>query len=81
MSVRDFLTRVRVAIAQDLVAHTDEKLEAIATRLGFATRRTCPRVPADYRTAAERVSPITTLTPLPAAPDRARAAGTPHSET
>ena len=36
MSVRDYLTRVRVAIAQDLLAHTDEKLEAIAARLGFA---------------------------------------------
>jgi len=36
MSVRDYLTRVRVAIAQDLLAHTDEKLEAIAERLGFA---------------------------------------------
>ena len=36
MSVRDYLTRVRVTIAQDLLAHTDEKLEAIATSLGFA---------------------------------------------
>jgi len=36
MSVRDYLTRVRVAIAQDLLAHTDEKLESIAARLGFA---------------------------------------------
>jgi FixJ family two-component response regulator/AraC-like DNA-binding protein len=36
MSVRDYLTRVRVTIAQDLLAHTDEKLESIAARLGFA---------------------------------------------
>lgn len=36
MSVRDYLTRVRVTIAQDLLAHTDEKLESIAPRLGFA---------------------------------------------
>jgi FixJ family two-component response regulator/AraC-like DNA-binding protein len=36
MSVRDYLTRVRVTIAQDLLAHTDEKLEAVAARLGFA---------------------------------------------
>jgi len=57
MSVRDFLTRVRVAIAQDLVAHTDEKLEAIATRLGFADtshlahvfQRITGRPPSAYR--------------------------------
>ena len=36
MSVRDYLTRVRVTIAQDLLAHTDETLESIAARLGFA---------------------------------------------
>jgi FixJ family two-component response regulator/AraC-like DNA-binding protein len=36
MSVRDYLTRVRVTIAQDFLAHTDEKLESIAARLGFA---------------------------------------------
>jgi AraC-like DNA-binding protein/ActR/RegA family two-component response regulator len=36
MSVRDYLTRVRVTIAQDLLAHTDEKLESIAASLGFA---------------------------------------------
>ena len=36
MSVRDYLTRVRVTIAQELLATTDEKLESIATRLGFA---------------------------------------------
>jgi CheY-like chemotaxis protein/AraC-like DNA-binding protein len=34
-SVRSYLTRVRVAIAQDLLAHSDQKLEAIASRLGF----------------------------------------------
>jgi FixJ family two-component response regulator/AraC-like DNA-binding protein len=57
MSVRDFLTRVRVTIAQDLVAHTDEKLEAIATRLGFADtshlahvfQRITGRPPSAYR--------------------------------
>src|SRR5207249_3773857 len=36
MSVRDYLTRVRVAMAQDLLAHTDEKLESVAAQLGFA---------------------------------------------
>jgi len=35
LSVRDYLTRVRVAIAQDLLAGTDEKLDAIAARVGF----------------------------------------------
>ena len=30
MSVRDYLTRVRVSIAQDLLAHTDEKLESMS---------------------------------------------------
>jgi AraC-like DNA-binding protein len=57
MSVRDFLTRVRVTIAQDLVAHSDEKLEAIATRLGFADtshlahvfQRITGRPPSAYR--------------------------------
>jgi FixJ family two-component response regulator/AraC-like DNA-binding protein len=57
MSVRDFLTRVRVTIAQDLVAHTDDKLEAIATRLGFADtshlahvfQRITGRPPSAYR--------------------------------
>jgi DNA-binding response OmpR family regulator len=57
MSVRDFLTRVRVTIAQDLVAHTDEKLEAIAIRLGFADtshlahvfQRITGRPPSTYR--------------------------------
>ena len=36
MSVRSYLTRVRVTIAQDLLAHTDDKLEAIAGRVGFS---------------------------------------------
>ena len=57
MSVRDYLTRVRVTIAQDLLAHTDEKLEAIATRLGFADtshlahvfQRVTGRPPSAYR--------------------------------
>ena len=57
MSVRDYLTRVRVAIAQDLLAHTDEKLESIAARLGFADtshlahvfQRTMGRPPSAYR--------------------------------
>jgi DNA-binding response OmpR family regulator len=35
LSVRDYLTRVRVAIAQDLLATTDEKLDVIAVRVGF----------------------------------------------
>lgn len=57
MSVRDYLTRVRVTIAQDLLAHTDEKLEAIAARLGFADtshlahvfQRITGRAPSTYR--------------------------------
>jgi FixJ family two-component response regulator/AraC-like DNA-binding protein len=57
MSVRDYLTRVRVTIAQDLLAHTDEKLEAIATQLGFADtshlahvfQRVTGRPPSAYR--------------------------------
>lgn len=57
MSVRDYLTRVRVTIAQDLLAHTDEKLEAIAARLGFADtshlahvfQRVTGRPPSAYR--------------------------------
>ena len=60
MSVRDYLTRVRVTIAQDLLAHTDEKLEAIATTLGFADtshlahvfQRVTGRPPSTYRRAA-----------------------------
>jgi FixJ family two-component response regulator/AraC-like DNA-binding protein len=57
MSVRDYLTRVRVAIAQDLLAHSDEKLESIAARLGFADtshlahvfQRIIGRPPSAYR--------------------------------
>ena len=60
MSVRDYLTRVRVAIAQDLLAHSDEKLESIAARLGFADtshlahvfQRITGRPPSTYRRAA-----------------------------
>jgi transcriptional regulator GlxA family with amidase domain len=48
---------VRVTIAQDLLAHTDEKLEAIATQLGFADtshlahvfQRVTGRPPSAYR--------------------------------
>jgi len=35
MTVMDYLARVRVAIAQDLLAHTDDKLVHIAARVGF----------------------------------------------
>src|SRR5438309_257127 len=60
MSVRDYLTRVRVTIAQDLLAHPDEKLESIAARLGFADtshlahvfQRITRRPPNVYRGAA-----------------------------
>lgn len=44
MSVKDYLTRVRVAIAQDLLAHTDGKLSPIATRLGFVDASHLTRV-------------------------------------
>ncbi len=57
MSVRDYLTRVRVAMAQDLLANTDEKLESIAAQLGFADtshlahvfQRITGRAPSTYR--------------------------------
>jgi DNA-binding response OmpR family regulator/AraC-like DNA-binding protein len=60
VSVRDYLTRVRVAIAQDLLANTDEKLESIAAQLGFADtshlthvfQRITGRPPGAYRRAA-----------------------------
>jgi len=60
MSVRDYLTRVRVAVAQDLLAHTDEKLETVAERLGFADtshlahvfQRITGRPPRAYRRSA-----------------------------
>jgi len=60
MSVRDYLTRVRVTIAQDLLAHTDEKLESIAARLGFADtshlghvfQRITGKPPSAYRRSA-----------------------------
>lgn len=56
-SVRDYLTRVRVAIAQDLLASTDEKLDAIAARVGFVDtshlahvfQRITGRPPSAYR--------------------------------
>jgi DNA-binding response OmpR family regulator len=38
LSVRSYLTRVRVAIVQDLLASSDDKLDAIAARVGFADR-------------------------------------------
>jgi DNA-binding NarL/FixJ family response regulator len=60
MSVRDYLTRVRVTIAQALLAHTDEKLESVAARLGFADpshlahvfQRITGRPPSAYRRSA-----------------------------
>ncbi|PYN16142.1 MAG: hypothetical protein DME05_09405 [Candidatus Rokuibacteriota bacterium] len=60
MSVRDYLTRVRVAMAQDLLAHTDEKLESVAAQLGFADtshlthvfQRITGRPPGAYRRSA-----------------------------
>ena len=60
MSVRDYLTRVRVTIAQDCLAHTDEKLESIAARLGFADtshlahvfQRITGKPPSAYRRSA-----------------------------
>ena len=60
MSVRNYLTRVRVAVAQDFLAHTDEKLESIAAHVGFVDRSHLGRVfrkvtrtsPAAYRRAA-----------------------------
>jgi DNA-binding NarL/FixJ family response regulator/AraC-like DNA-binding protein len=60
MSVRDYLTRVRVTIAQDLLAHTDEKLDSVAARLGFADtshlahvfQRITGRPPSAYRRSA-----------------------------
>jgi len=60
MSVRDYLTRVRVAIAQDLLAGTDEKLEAVAVRVGFVDtshlahvfQRITGRPPSAYRRSA-----------------------------
>ena len=60
LSVRDYLTRVRVAIAQDLLAGTDEKLDAIAARVGFVDtshlahvfQRITGRPPSAYRRSA-----------------------------
>src|SRR5262245_41893506 len=57
MSVKDYLTRVRVTIAQDLLARTDEKLEAVAARVGFVDtshlahdfQRITGRPPSAYR--------------------------------
>jgi AraC-like DNA-binding protein len=60
MSVRDYLTRLRVTVAQDLLAHTDEKLESVAAQLGFADtshlahvfQRITGRPPSAYRRSA-----------------------------
>jgi DNA-binding response OmpR family regulator len=60
LSVRDCLTRVRVAIAQDLLATTDEKLDAIAARVGLGDsshlahvfQRITGRPPSAYRRPA-----------------------------
>jgi CheY-like chemotaxis protein/AraC-like DNA-binding protein len=57
LSVRDYLTRVRVTIVQDLLASTDEKLESIAARVGFGDtshlahvfQRITGRPPSAYR--------------------------------
>src|SRR5262249_35736193 len=35
MTVRDYLTRVRIEVAKDLICTTDEKLASIAARVGF----------------------------------------------
>lgn len=66
MSVRDYLTRVRVAIAQDLLAHTDAKLPPIAARLGFVdashlarvVRKVTGRVPSSFRRTASSAHPL-----------------------
>ena len=60
LSVRDYLTRVRVAVAQDLLAGTDENLDAIAARVGFGDtshlahvfQRITGRPPSAYRHSA-----------------------------
>jgi len=60
LSVRDCLTRVRVAIAQDLLATTDEKLDTIAARVGLGDtshlahvfQRITGRPPSAYRRPA-----------------------------
>lgn len=57
LSVRNYLTRVRVAIAQDLLTHTDDKLEVIAANVGFGDmfhlsrvfQRVTGRSPSTYR--------------------------------
>jgi DNA-binding response OmpR family regulator len=57
LSVRDYLTRVRVTIVQDLLASTDEKLESVAARVGFGDtshlahvfQRITGRPPSAYR--------------------------------
>ena len=36
-SFRDELLRIRIATAQTLLAHTDQKIEAIAIQIGFGT--------------------------------------------
>lgn len=66
MSVRDYLTRVRVAIAQDLLAHTDDKLPPIAARLGFVDashlarvfRKVTGRAPSSFRRAPSSAQPL-----------------------
>jgi len=57
LSVRDYLTRLRVTIVQDLLASTDEKLESVAARVGFGDtshlahvfQRITGRPPSAYR--------------------------------
>jgi CheY-like chemotaxis protein/AraC-like DNA-binding protein len=57
LSVRDYLTRVRVTVVQDLLASTDEKLESVAARVGFSDtshlahvfQRITGRPPSAYR--------------------------------
>jgi transcriptional regulator GlxA family with amidase domain len=43
LSVKDYMTRLRVSIARRLLAETTETLESIATRIGFADASTFSR--------------------------------------
>jgi CheY-like chemotaxis protein/AraC-like DNA-binding protein len=60
MSVKDYLTRVRVAVAQDLLAGSAAKLESVAMRVGFVDtshlahvfQRITGRPPSTYRRQA-----------------------------
>jgi transcriptional regulator GlxA family with amidase domain len=54
MSIPDYLNRLRVALAQELLSHTRLDMERVAERAGYASSRQLRRAWSRYHAAAPR---------------------------